>query len=576
MPSQNPTSDQLDVAIVGGGMSGLYTAWRLLGAASAEGRELNVKIYEMSDRVGGRLLTWLPAGPEVGLRAELGGMRFFEEQELVWGLMEQLGLGDKIVPFYVQGENLRLLLRGVSMPLDTDDPTQRYFVEEKDKDKAPDEVLKEVIDAVLAANVEVIKEKLEGREEPKTRKDWDEVKPYLEWRGRKLFDLGFWNLFSEVRNAETYQYITDAFGYYSLASNWNAAEAMQTIMLDFNPHSNDPNLPPYRTLHEGYESLPRTLAEAVENLGGQIVLDTRLVSFEAPEGGNTTATFAGPNGTFEVEAGSLVLGMPRRSLELLSPSKDFDLQGNRPLKRLIETVNPVPAFKLFLFFEERWWEKMGITHGRSICDLPIRQTYYFAPESGGGEYGVLMASYDDKRTVEYWEGLVPPEWQGLVPPKQEREEGRAELRQALIELVRGAGLEAAAAEEIVPDLPPHMHQAPQLMIDHAMEQLAVLHGVPNDKLSEIPQPKVGGFSDWAFDPFGGGWNFWNPQLNVEEAMTQIKAPLGEDRRVYIVGDGYSGIQGWVEGALTTTELVLEKHFDLPRPPWLAEDYYLGW
>src|SRR5215469_11635138 len=95
------------IVIVGAGPSGLYAAWRLLESAPS-GNRPQVTIYEMSERVGGRLLTWLPLGPEPGLRAELGGMRFLEEQELLWGLLGQMGFAKDIVPFYVNGPNLRL------------------------------------------------------------------------------------------------------------------------------------------------------------------------------------------------------------------------------------------------------------------------------------------------------------------------------------------------------------------------------------------------------------------------------------------------------------------------------------
>jgi protoporphyrinogen oxidase len=115
------TSARLDFAIVGGGVSGLYTAWRLLKSGVPASL---IAIFEMGERTGGRLLTWLPAGADGGLRAELGGMRFFSQQELVWNLLPQLGFGsDDILDFPVTGPNLRLLLRGVSTPLDTPDPT---------------------------------------------------------------------------------------------------------------------------------------------------------------------------------------------------------------------------------------------------------------------------------------------------------------------------------------------------------------------------------------------------------------------------------------------------------------------
>ena len=106
MPDED-ISDPLDVGIVGGGVSGLYAAWRLLTFAHEQKKTQKVTIYEMGERVGGRLLTWLPAGANAGLRAELGGMRFLEEQQVVWNLLKALGFTEAkdFVPFWVEGEN---------------------------------------------------------------------------------------------------------------------------------------------------------------------------------------------------------------------------------------------------------------------------------------------------------------------------------------------------------------------------------------------------------------------------------------------------------------------------------------
>ncbi len=565
MPPES-TSDQLDVAIVGGGVSGLYTAWRLLTVAREKGGPTpKVVVYELGDRVGGRLLTWLPAESGGGLRAELGGMRVFKQQEVVWSLLPALGFGaEDLIEFPVGGPNLRLLLRGESMMLGSEEPTKRYLVTNEERGQEAGALIVKVIETVFATpeNQAVLKQYLGGRW-PTTRQQWDAVKPYLTWRGLPLWNVGFWNLLSELRSSEAYQYISDAFGYYSLSTNWNAAEAMQEVFLDFTQK------PEYKTLRKGMSALPEALAKQVVALGGQIVLNTRLVSFEAPtEGEAVTATLASRAGRFQVQAKAIVLGLPRRSLQLLTPSPSFDLPGDESLRRLFDSALPTPAFKLFMFFKQRWWESLGITKGRSICDLPIRQTYYFAPDRPPvgpvPDWGLLMASYDDERAVDYWQGLIPPE--------DEWPQGRKELHQALIELTGevGVGGEGGA---VVPEPPPNLHKATDLMIAHALEQLALLHNI---EVSEIPPPAVGAFADWSFDPFGGGWNFWQPQVNVREAMIKVKQPLGAGRNVYVVGEAYSGVQGWIEGALSATEVTLQKYFGLPWPKWLPPGTYLGW
>ena len=63
-----------------------------------------------------------------------------------------------------------------------------------------------------------------------TAKDWDEIKPRLvysfpgPYKGRKVNDMGFWNLIKDRVSQEGYEFLADAGGYYSNTINWNAAE----------------------------------------------------------------------------------------------------------------------------------------------------------------------------------------------------------------------------------------------------------------------------------------------------------------------------------------------------------------
>ena len=54
--------DKVDIAVVGAGVAGAYSAWRLRSAYSNR----KVSLFEVSDRVGGRLYSkTLPGMPHV-------------------------------------------------------------------------------------------------------------------------------------------------------------------------------------------------------------------------------------------------------------------------------------------------------------------------------------------------------------------------------------------------------------------------------------------------------------------------------------------------------------------------------
>jgi monoamine oxidase len=113
MPTQGSTKtgslppDQVDVAIVGGGISGTYTAYRLL--SSGKFRSEQVALFERTNRVGGRY-----DSPVIGCgdaqtlsedeqkhapRSELGGMIVRDTDTLMRGVARELGI--ELGPFHM-------------------------------------------------------------------------------------------------------------------------------------------------------------------------------------------------------------------------------------------------------------------------------------------------------------------------------------------------------------------------------------------------------------------------------------------------------------------------------------------
>jgi protoporphyrinogen/coproporphyrinogen III oxidase len=75
------------VAVVGGGPSGLAAAWRL----AESGR--SVRLYEATERVGGRLRTEVVAGRG----ADVGVQLVSRSYTATIGLLESMGLADRLV-----------------------------------------------------------------------------------------------------------------------------------------------------------------------------------------------------------------------------------------------------------------------------------------------------------------------------------------------------------------------------------------------------------------------------------------------------------------------------------------------
>jgi len=604
-----PGKDVQDVVIVGGGVSGLYSAWRILTGTRKTKQHDPIKkvtVLELSGRTGGRLLTWYPFPEDHSLHGELGGMRFFKKQSLVWGLIVDYFVKNKKlkspVKFYVNDpnkNNLWYLREKILKAQDLVNPDKvPFLLDSASRNAGPGTIIAGIVGWLLVANRPIIAKLLGGKTRPDTWEEWDTVKPHLKYNGRKLWNIGFWNLLADMLSPEGYAFATDAFGYYSITNNWNAAEAMQSVYLDFIQN------PDYQTLDEGYAYLPYLLKEEVRAAGGKVLLDSPVEQIERRPDGLYEVKVKGikgkPNQTFL--AVQVILAMPRRSLELLRETPLWRMDrvvgnaGGKPvtLGDYVKSVIPYPAFKMFLAFQDLWWRAapVNIAAGRSVCDMPIRQTYYFPPmekafpppESDSPLLkgpGLVMATYDDARAVGFWEMLENPDTEKAANKQVMRQAVAAKKQLLQAQGAAQAGLQTHVQETydaLVEE--PGFYYAPSEMIRHAQAQLQLLHF--NEALPDpMPNPNaepghfLAAYMDWGHDPYGGGWNFWAPNVDVKYVMENMRRPLPEEK-VYVVGEAYSGNQGWVEGALTTAEKMLREYFHLERAPWQPKDAYLGY
>lgn len=524
--------DVLDVAIVGGGVSGVYSAWRVLSSAGAEGAAPpRVAVFESSSRVGGRLLSVTPPGmPHV--RCELGGMRYESIHTYVRALVEnELDLATVPLPAdepeniaYLRGRRLRQ--RDLTNP-----DAVPFALGWNERGLSPGALLVvNALDQILPNATTIAAEQ------------WPEVRRTATFAGRPLYEQGLWNLLSRVLTHEGYTFAMDGSGYDSLTSNWNAADALPFLLADFAPTVT------YHRIVAGYEAVPQALAERIAGAGGEVRLGWTLQSFDRatlPDGtAGVALRFAGES--HPILARKLVLALPRRAIELLEPTGPLLDPANVGFRGLLDSVVPIPLFKLFMCYEYPWWEAAGVTQGRSVTDLPLRQCYYWGVEgrqhgaNPSNHHAALLASYDDERYVSFWAGLRQrtrnPAYQARATAAGTRHPGSTDWARCA---------------------------APDGMVQEAHRQLVELHGLPY-----APKPYDAAYMDWTEDPFGGGVHFWAIHAKSWEVMPRMVHPEA-DLPVFVCGEAYSNEQGWVEGALATAERMLQHHFGLAPPAWLT-------
>jgi monoamine oxidase len=520
----------VDVAVVGGGVAGAYAAYRLTDP-NRTGAPPTVELYELSDRIGGRLWSVGLDGID-DLPAEIGGMYFSDLHENVFGLINrELGLHSVDVALHRD----LLYLRGHRLhDADFSDPTKvPYNLRTEEQSKTAPAILVSWLETLLPDLTSMWPMNASA-----PRGATIEALRALSPDGRPLHEWGFWNLLAEGLSNEAHQLIVSTIGSTTLFQNWNAYNAIYDIVTNLAGN--------YHKLPGGYQQLPEMLASGARDRGASIHFGHRLERLTS-EQGHLILEFATRDGEGRsVRARQVILAMPQRSLELIeSPDVLF---GTAQFRSDFRSVTAAPAAKVFLAYDEPWWESVPGGPGTvpltslavSYTDLPMRQCYYIGASASSGK-ALLMASYGDGAAASFWAGFLPSSQWGpdLIPFMSSTEQLAAQQ------------LDSSAA-----------------MIKGITSQLAELHGV------DVPEPIGALFHDWSEDPYGGGWHMWTPFVESWKVTARVQRP-NPDHAVYLCGESFSLDQGWVEGAINTTEMMLQQQFDLDRPSWVGPDYDFG-
>ena len=500
-----------DAVVVGGGPGGTYAAWQMqTGTVAADSRlpqdptQRSIALFELSERIGGRLESIVPSGME-SLYAEFGGMGFTSNDTILNAVVK---LGLAVSPFLGGGPNNLFYLRGVRFTAGqaTDPSIVPYRLAPAEQGIDPRALVPTIIAKVFRGSGTW------------TEQQWEQATstPY---NGRSLSDTGFWNFLLENMSNEALSYARDASGHFFEVANWNCAQALPWYMLDGNAT--------YHTLTDGYDLLPKTMATQFTSAGGDLFMSTGVASVQqvttGPQGQTTMEITTAEGQTCTADL--VVLAVPRRSLELITS----DVLAEPSVEALVGSVTGQPVMKVFCCYEQMWWKGLGITQGSSGTDLPVGQVWYFGPDPETNN-SLLLGTYDDTLATTFWEGLSI----GRPLPERQRE-CRSELG--------GAGGERG-----------HDRRASD--------------AARRDARDDDPRAVRRSLDGLAQDPYGGAFNTWNVGADAQSVANAILQP-DPSVPLYICGEAYSLVdQGWVEGALETTQQVLEL-LGAQTPAWLG-------
>ena len=379
------TTVKCDVAVVGGGPGGVYTAMRLQQSSSS----LRVCLFEQLQEVGGRLKTrWFDGAPTSPL--DLGGMRFYQRHRLVYSMMQTLGLSS-YSPAYSPLNYDWLRGRKVTSTSWAQGTAPYFFTPAEQallnvSGSTPSTLSQPIMNA-LGLN--------KASTATWTACDWNQ------WEATAVYppsqalvkDVGYWYALQQLMSDDAVNAMRDAFGYDSTVSETNLADDLHHSL----PSVNDSDITSYAELRPtlGYQTLVQTMLTAFKQAGGTVYLNAQLLSSQVAAGGGSLLTFSGS--VTSVQAGSTILAMPQGAIQALqSPGLSLSTAS---AQAALASVTAVPAFKIFLAFPSAWWTPLGFTGGIMRTTLPFRKAYYWNIESNGN--GVLLAGYEDSQSTSY-------------------------------------------------------------------------------------------------------------------------------------------------------------------------------
>ncbi|CAH1775501.1 unnamed protein product [Owenia fusiformis] len=536
-PQHTDCSNPIDVAVIGGGIGGAYAAWKLKESKQS------IYLFEYSNRIGGRVYSRKLPGIDYRM-AEIGAMRFIPMIETNAGTM-----GHVFVSKAIASLNLTIMdfqdyrgdyksnlqnniwyLRGTHMKYnDLGSSKVPYKMYQDELGKAPSQLRRKIYEASVpnpASSVDF---------NPVDEEDKDGVDLF-----RQRYDR-IWHKYGGSN--EALEYVTDAMGID--LSHMNAAFAVPA-----SPQGVFDEMR-FKTLKGGMSTLPTTMANQFEDSSPerhQVHMNHKLVRIEG-RGQNQLLSFqitttrnyitSDTREQATVCAKRVILALPRDAL------MDIDwqpLHGNVFIENGLNAVRGIEAFRMYLGYENPWWENLGITTGRSITTLPVRQMIYMGQEkpSTGIVQDLnrksMMLVYPVQPQASFWDDST--------------------LNSHL------------AVNPLADNMLTSEYNISETILSEAQNQLAEVHQLRREDLA---RPYTGVMHYWKHGgPQGPAFYAWRAGYNWEIISKLMIKPFA-DENVHIVGSCYSGKQAWMEGALDSVEELLDEHYNQHEDKWIENN-----
>jgi lysine 2-monooxygenase len=368
----NAADADLDIAVIGAGIAGLYCASRLVGANPAAGR---LEVFESSQRAGGRIHTvFSAAAPKLAL--ELGAQTLLADHDFTHRLLADFGIATSERP--PEPQMGLVSLRGRTR---TNRQIRRsrffrpfnYDVSIRLQRKGPSGIMRKALAEF-------------------DRRRTDDLMPAASALDARLL---------EVLSEEEVQYLCDRTGY----SFWRAPLDAKA-MFEWSARELFVNARAILQVPSGMSALIEKLVASIRHRGGEVSTGQRLVAIE-PNGMQpvTLRLRDGANRLRTVRARRVVLALPRQAIRHIEGFAD-----RSPIRHLVDAIHGWSILKGAILYPTAWWRQLGFTTGHSQTDLPIGLLDHLSADTPGNaeRASSALTFYIDSARTDYWRNRFAP------------------------------------------------------------------------------------------------------------------------------------------------------------------------
>lgn len=314
---------------------------------------------------------------------------------------------------------------------------------------------------------------------------------------------------------------------------------------------------------------------------------------------------------------NLILALPRVALEKLINASDlnqfrikdntFKIDENHLWNNLESTTNQ-PLAKINLYYENAWWNSdltpnPDVTFGPNFTDLPLGSVYPFYSDNDEvtnaaaklqqlkvqiskqedgptkeqksellefeGDLKVkikklytkpaALTIYCDYQNINFWQGFAKTLTETNAYPQNNEKVKQIEE----FKFIENDDKEVVdtSIDNLIDLTKEYIIPASEQMVSAITEYFQQLF-----QTNKVPVPIATSVRIWegsqslktdAYGNFGYGVHQWGVGAKDNEVINTMIQPFG-DLPIYTCGEAYSDFQGWVEGALRSTNLVLER------------------